>query len=85
MLGTVLVAAGCAGGRGGASSADTANVNAMVHQHAGETPTANASAMEPREPVTGRRWRTEAWAEGRSAATWRSPPRRVRTRRSPAC
>ena len=53
MLSTILYAAGCAGGHGGAAPADTAHVAAMAHEHAGETPTANASAMEPRVPVTG--------------------------------
>jgi carboxymethylenebutenolidase len=52
MLSTILYAAGCAGGRGGAVPADTAHVNAMAHEHAGETPTANASEAEPRQAVT---------------------------------
>lgn len=53
ILGMMWMATGCAGGHGGASAGDTAHVNAMAHEHAGETPTANASAMEPRVPVTG--------------------------------
>src|SRR5262249_9812918 len=44
-------AAGCAGGGRGASSADSAHVDAMAREHAGETPTANASAQEPRQEV----------------------------------
>lgn len=53
MLTTIFYAAGCAGGHGGASPADTAHVNAMAHEHAGETPTANEAQAEPRHPVTG--------------------------------
>ena len=53
MLSTILYAAGCAG-RGGAAPADTAHVDAMAHQHAGESPTANASQAEPRQEVAAR-------------------------------
>jgi len=53
MLGTILYAAGCASGHGGAPDADTAHVAAMAHEHRGDTPTANASTAEPRVPVTG--------------------------------
>ncbi|HEX8829920.1 MAG TPA: dienelactone hydrolase family protein [Longimicrobium sp.] len=53
MLSTMFLAAGCAGGHGGATPADTAHVNAMSHEHAAETPAANASAAAPRVPVTG--------------------------------
>jgi len=52
MIGTILYAAGCAGGRTGAAPADTAHVDAMAHEHAGETPAANASQAEPRQEVT---------------------------------
>lgn len=51
MLSTILYAAGCAG-RGGAAAADSAHVNAMAHEHAGQTPVANASQGEPRQAVT---------------------------------
>lgn len=52
MLTTIVYAAGCAGGHGGASPADTAHVNAMAHEHAGQAPTANAAQAEPRHPVS---------------------------------
>ena len=52
MISTLFLAAGCAGGRGGAASGDTAHVNAMAHEHAGQTPVANASTSEPRQEVT---------------------------------
>jgi carboxymethylenebutenolidase len=52
MLSTLFLAAGCAGGTGGAPSADTAHVNAMAHEHAGQTPTPNASTAEPRQAVS---------------------------------
>jgi len=51
MISTLFLAAGCAGGRGGAASEDTAHVDAMAHEHADETPAANASASEPRQEV----------------------------------
>jgi carboxymethylenebutenolidase len=53
MLSSILFAAGCAGGRGGATPGDTAHVNAMAHEHAADAPSANASSAEPRVPVTG--------------------------------
>jgi carboxymethylenebutenolidase len=52
MLTTIACAAGCAGGRGGATPGDTAHVDAMAHEHAAETPAANAAQAEPRQPVT---------------------------------
>src|SRR5205085_7846956 len=52
MISTLFLAAGCAGGRGGAAPEDTAHVNAMAHEHADETPAANASTTEPRQEVT---------------------------------
>jgi len=54
MLSTILYAAGCAGGRAGAAPDDTAHVNAMAHEHAGQAPDANASTAEPRQEVTAR-------------------------------
>jgi carboxymethylenebutenolidase len=53
MLSTILYAAGCASGNGGGGTADSVHVAAMAHEHAGETPSANASTAEPRVPVTG--------------------------------
>ncbi|HEX6746030.1 MAG TPA: dienelactone hydrolase family protein [Longimicrobium sp.] len=53
MLSTLLFAAGCSGGGRGAAPADSAHVDAMAREHAGETPTANASAQEPRQEVRG--------------------------------
>ncbi|MBV9773623.1 MAG: dienelactone hydrolase family protein [Gemmatimonadetes bacterium] len=54
LLLAALPLAGCGAGQRSASAADTAHVDAMAREHAGHTPAANASAMEPRQPVTAR-------------------------------
>jgi len=54
MLTTIFYAAGCAGGQGGgATPQDTAHVDAMAHEHAGDSPVANAATAEPRQEVRG--------------------------------
>ena len=47
----LAVAAGCAGGRRPMSAADSAHVDAMSHEHAGQAPVANASEAPPRQEV----------------------------------
>ncbi|HSU17744.1 dienelactone hydrolase family protein [Longimicrobium sp.] len=54
MLSTILYAAGCAGGHGGgATPEDSAHVAAMAHEHAGDSPVANAATAQPRQEVRG--------------------------------
>ncbi len=49
-----LAFAGCGGHDDDRMAADTAHVDAMAHEHAGQAPTASAGAMtEPASPVTG--------------------------------